>query len=199
MIMTVVRAASKSALKVSVGLHLLAFLALIPAFAGCASAASSEDTFILPPPADHDGPNVTAQPVPAVEVRPIEGSAVMPGPVGRSDLGDPAEPIQQPAPVAQVDPEPVAVLPPTEEMVARDVPPPHVLVTQVQAAPTPNRVGPEHALWHRALVSDNPELTKIYLLRYPDGRHVAEAKVRFRDLLFDLGERRRLEWRQRQG
>ena len=57
----------------------------------------------------------------------------------------------------------------------------------------------EQGLWRRALASDDPEVTKLYLLRYPAGRHLVDAKVRFRDLLAALGERRRLEWRREQG
>lgn len=134
----------------------LALLLLMPGFAGCAAAAEPDDTFILPPPADHDGPNVKAQPVPGVEVRPLESS---PGPPASADTTGPSAP--------------------------RDA---------VTVA-----VNSEQAVWRRALASDNPELTKVYLLLYPSGRHVADAKDRFRDLLVALGERRRLEWRQRQG
>lgn len=158
MFVTVFHLGSSPATRQSRAACILALLLLMPGFAGCASAAEPDDSFILPPPPDHDGPNVKAQPVPGVELRPLESSA--------------AEP---PAPSGTTGP-----------AAPRDS------VTVITAHS-------EQIVWRRALASDNPELTKVYLLRYPAGRHVADAKDRFRDLLVALGERRRLEWRQRQG
>ena len=155
MLATIIRSMSPSAAWRSRGGCVLVLM-MMPAFAGCASAAGSGDTFILPPPADHDGPDVKAQPVPGVDVRPLDSGAVAPSPV------DPAGPTV-----------------------------PHRTVAIVASA--------EQDLWRRALASDDPEVTKIYLLRYPAGRHLVDAKVRFRDLLAALGERRRLEWRREQG
>ncbi len=45
------------------------------------------------------------------------------------------------------------------------------------------------AFWRQADASNDPEKVKIYLLTYPQGRHVAEAKVRFRELLSALSAR----------
>ncbi|MEP0339165.1 MAG: hypothetical protein ABJ388_10755 [Alphaproteobacteria bacterium] len=45
------------------------------------------------------------------------------------------------------------------------------------------------AFWRQADASNDPEKVKVYLLTYPRGRHVAEAKVRFRELLSALSVR----------
>lgn len=45
------------------------------------------------------------------------------------------------------------------------------------------------AFWQQADASNDPEKVKVYLLTYPQGRHVAEAKVRFRELLNALSVR----------
>ena len=93
-------------------------------------AGASE--FILPVPADQDGPAVTAQPVAGVEEQELM------------------------APAVSADPEaPVA-------MAAIDA---------------------DTAFWRQADASNDPEKVKVYLLTYPQGHHVAAAKIRFRDLL----------------
>jgi hypothetical protein len=94
--------------------------------------------FILPTPADQNGPEVTAQPVAEVEEQELL------------------------APAASTDPK---------------VP---VVMAVIDA---------DTAFWRQADASNDPEKVKIYLLTYPRGRHVAEAKVRFRELLSALSVR----------
>ncbi len=94
--------------------------------------------FILPAPADQNGPEVTAQPVAEVEAQELLAPAVP---------ADPKVPV----------------------------------VMAVTDADT--------AFWRQADASNDPEKVKVYLLTYPRGRHVAEAKVRFRELLNALSVR----------
>ncbi|HBC09540.1 MAG TPA: hypothetical protein DC046_18430, partial [Rhodospirillaceae bacterium] len=94
--------------------------------------------FILPAPADQDGPAVTAQPVAGVE---------------EQELLAPATPAAREAPVV---------------MAGTDA---------------------DTAFWRQADASNDAEKVKVYLLTYPQGHHVAAAKVRFRELLSALSAR----------
>lgn len=113
-------------------------IGLMPLPAAAAVTGEGGAEFILPAPADQNGPEVTAQPVAEVE---------------EQELVAPAAPADSKEPV----------------------------VMAVTDADT--------AFWRQADASNDPEKVKVYLLTYPWGRHVAEAKVRFRELLSALSVR----------
>ena len=113
-------------------------MGLMPLPTTAAVTGEGGGEFILPAPADQNGPEVTAQPVAEVEQQELL------------------------APAASADPK---------------VP---VVMAVIDA---------DTAFWRQADASNDPEKVKVYLLTYPRGRHVAEAKVRFRELLSALSVR----------
>ncbi|HBT43116.1 MAG TPA: hypothetical protein DIW51_17060 [Rhodospirillaceae bacterium] len=113
-------------------------LGLMPLPTAAAVTGEGGVEFILPAPADHNGPEVTAQPVAEVEQQELM------------------------APAASAD---------------SKVP---VVMAVIDA---------DTAFWRQADASNDPEKVKVYLLTYPRGRHVAKAKVRFRELLSGLSVR----------
>jgi hypothetical protein len=125
-------------LQLAVGMFLVVGLAPLHA---CALSTPTErgnaSEFILPAPADHDGPAVSAQPVVGVEQQRLDESSAPAKPAAANDGAD-----------------------------------------------------ADTAMWREADASDNAETVKVYLLTYPQGRHVDAAKARFRDLLSALSPRR---------
>ena len=65
---------------------------------------------------------------------------------------------------------------------------PPIASTAPVVEPEPRFETAEEALWREVGQSNNPEDLKVYLLKYPDGRYVDVAKVRFRRLLDGLNE-----------
>lgn len=112
------------------------------------------DTFVLPAPEDQDGPAVTARPVASVEERTLDPVSVAPDDFDAMiTLG--------PVPVAPV----------------------RVRTAAVVADTAPTGSDPETVMWRRADASGDAERVKVYMLTYPHGRYVEQAKARFVALL----------------
>lgn len=162
------------------GRRLLAATVLLAGFlpvagiAGVPAVPDEDAEFVLPMPADHDGPRVAAQPVDDVEKRPLAAAAPL---------------LAVPAPVPDVAPLPVdAVMPLDVPVLSLPAPAPLLPAT---AASQPTADDADTAMWRQADAAGDAEAVKVYLLTYPRGRHVAAAKERFRELLDALSDRRR--------